>query len=82
MVSAPAGSRVTERSEGKPRSGLTRVEGVLSAARNGDDGLELTEGEARRLLRFMVSQAAREKYPYVNESAWAERINGYAYREK
>jgi len=28
----------------------------------------------------MVDQATREKYPYVNESAWVERINGYTNR--
>jgi len=59
---------------------VARPDSALGETGTGEPPLDLSTPENRRLLRYMVDRATREKYPYVNESAWAERINGYASR--
>ena len=55
MITTPAGSRVTERSEGKSRSDLIRVDGVVSASRN-EAALQQGSSEWRNGVRFLVSE--------------------------
>jgi hypothetical protein len=59
---------------------VARPDSALGETGTGEPPLDLSSATDRRILRYLVDQATRDKYPYVNESAWAERINGYTSR--